>query len=202
MHEDAVAKTVTQVRVAVVALHEVQVLQRGNPHRRAETWERKDRSARLVGGGGSSLESFSSLAFQPSPVPPFALPPSPPTAHLLSPRLALATVDQEMYVLEAKFNELESCTEKLYHDARKYRDAMSGLLNHQVAFGDILCDIYRGGSSGGLDSSKPDTPGKFQASEKQLPGNSSAGLSSPPATAAAEQYAKAMAKTRDALIPE
>ncbi|CAG8751518.1 9942_t:CDS:2, partial [Ambispora leptoticha] len=52
------------------------------------------------------------------------------------------THDTEFDDLNARFSELSKKTERLHSDAIKFRDAVSGMLNYQANFAEILEEIY------------------------------------------------------------
>ncbi|KAL6715517.1 BAR adaptor protein Hob1 [Lecanora helva] len=44
---------------------------------------------------------------------------------------------------ERRFNELETETKKLHDEAKKYFDAINGMLNHQIEFSKAIAEIYK-----------------------------------------------------------
>ncbi|CAG8771339.1 13646_t:CDS:2, partial [Racocetra persica] len=80
--------------------------------------------------------------------------------------------------IQTRFNELTKQTEKLHSDARKFRDGISNMLNHQANFADLLVELYEpitpGGASEGAVTRRAKTPTQTMK--------------------AAEEYAKLMSK--------
>ena len=56
--------------------------------------------------------------------------------------------------MEAAFKTLEVAAKKLNNDAKKFRDSLSALLNHQLEFGTILGDVYMPANMGGRAGGK------------------------------------------------
>ncbi|TPX53959.1 hypothetical protein SeMB42_g00496 [Synchytrium endobioticum] len=55
---------------------------------------------------------------------------------------AETTIDYEYEDMESAFKTLEMAAKKLNDDAKRFRDALGALLNHQMEFGTILGDVY------------------------------------------------------------
>jgi amphiphysin len=70
---------------------------------------------------------------------------------------AQETLDPDFVDLEDKFKSLEQCVRKLHEDARKFKDALNMMLDHQKQYSDTLSVVYqpisslKSGSTGSLD---------------------------------------------------
>ncbi|CAG8714761.1 10087_t:CDS:2, partial [Cetraspora pellucida] len=96
------------------------------------------------------------------------------------------TKDLRFDDVQVRFNELTKQTEKLHNDARKFRDEISNMLNHQANFADLLVELY-----------SPIIP------EGALEGAVTRRAKTPVQTMkAAEEYATLMSKVRNTILEE
>jgi amphiphysin len=56
---------------------------------------------------------------------------------------ASETVDTEYIDIEDKFKGLESCARKLHEDARKFKESLAAMLEHQRKFSETLIEMFQ-----------------------------------------------------------
>ncbi|CAG8785881.1 9661_t:CDS:2, partial [Dentiscutata erythropus] len=88
--------------------------------------------------------------------------------------------------IQTRFSDLTKQTEKLHDDAKKFRDGVSNMLNHQANFADLLVELYNPitpeGATEGAVTRRTKTPAQTMK--------------------AAEEYAKLMSNVRDTILAE
>lgn len=100
--------------------------------------------------------------------------------------LRTETKDIRFDDIQTRFNEMTKQTEKLHDDAKKFRDGVSNMLNHQANFADLLVELYNPitseEASDGVVTRRTKTPAQ--------------------AMKATEEYAKLMSEVRDTILSE
>ncbi|TPX32298.1 hypothetical protein SmJEL517_g04559 [Synchytrium microbalum] len=106
---------------------------------------------------------------------------------------AEVTADYEYDDMEAAFKALDLAAKKLNDDAKKFRDSLAGLLNHQAEFGNILSDVYLplSGRAG------------RQGNDGEVGGHGMKRAVTPPQSLKSTQdFARVMAQVKEDLTPE
>ncbi|CAG8571832.1 11910_t:CDS:2 [Ambispora gerdemannii] len=96
------------------------------------------------------------------------------------------THDTEFDDLNARFSELSKKTERLHSDAVKFRDAVSGMLNYQANFAELIEEVYSP-VTGGI-ASEAGTTRRVQTPVQSMK--------------AASEFFAIMTEIRDTILPE